>query len=76
MLIWEVATAYLVEVPLLIWEVATTYLFLLHNNATLWSNLQDCKISNKAEIPKLDRVWQYSTVLSAFVWQLNIFSYF
>ena len=49
MLILEVATAYLVEVPLLIWEVATTYLFLLHNNATLLSNLQDCKISSGAE---------------------------
>ena len=24
------------------------------NNATSWSNLQDCKISSKAEIPKLD----------------------
>ena len=52
--IWEVATAYLVEVPLLIWEVATAYLFLLHNHATSWSNLQDRKISSKAEIPKLD----------------------
>ena len=59
LLIWEVATAYLVEVPLLIWEVATAYLFLLHNHATSWSNLQDCKISSRAEIPKLDRVWQY-----------------
>ena len=58
LLIWEVATAYLVEVPLLIWEVATAYLFLLHNHATSWSNLQDCKISSRAEIPKLDRVWQ------------------
>ena len=29
-----------------------------HNHATLWSNLQDCKISSRAEIPKLDRVWQ------------------
>ena len=28
------------------------------NNATSWSNLQDCKISSRAEIPKLDRVWQ------------------
>ena len=37
---------------------ATAYLFLLHNHATSWSNLQDCKISSKAEIPKLDRVWQ------------------
>ena len=58
MLIWEVATAYLVEVPLLIWGFATTYLFLLHNNATLWSNLQDCKILSTTEIPKLDQVWQ------------------
>ena len=33
--------------------------FLLHNHATSWSNLQDCKISSAAEIPKLDRVWQY-----------------
>ena len=32
--------------------------FLLHNHATSWSNLQDCKISSRAEIPKLDRVWQ------------------
>ena len=31
----------------------------LQNHATLWSNLQDCKISSRAEIPKLDRVWQY-----------------
>ena len=31
------------------------------NNATLWSNLQDCKISSRAEIPKLDRVWQLLT---------------
>ena len=31
----------------------------LENNATSWSNLQDCKISSIAEIPKLDRVWQY-----------------
>ena len=23
-------------------------------NATLWPNLQDCKISNRVEIPKLD----------------------
>ena len=53
LLIWEVATAYLVEVPLLIWEVATAYLFLLHNHATLWSNLQDCKISSRVEISKL-----------------------
>ena len=35
--------------------------FLLHNHATSWSNLQDCKISSTAEIPKLDRVWQYFT---------------
>ena len=62
MLIWEVATANLVEVPLLISEVATTYLFLLHNNATLWFNLQDCKISSIAEIPKLDRVWLSSSL--------------
>ena len=34
-------------------------MFLLHNHATLWSNLQDCKISSRAEIPKLDRVWHY-----------------
>ena len=32
--------------------------FLLHNHATFWSKLQDCKISSRAEIPKLDRVWQ------------------
>ena len=31
----------------------------LSNHATLWSNLQDCKIPSRAEIPKLDRVWQY-----------------
>ena len=24
------------------------------NHATLWSNLQDCKISSRVEIPKLD----------------------
>ena len=24
------------------------------NHATLWPNLQDCKISSRAEIPKLD----------------------
>ena len=30
----------------------------LQNHATSWSNLQDCKISSRAEIPKLDRVWQ------------------
>ena len=24
------------------------------NNATLWSNLQDCKTSSRVEIPKLD----------------------
>ena len=28
------------------------------SNATLWFNLQDLKISNRAEIPKLDRVQQ------------------
>ena len=28
--------------------------FLMHNHATSWSNLQDCKISSTAEIPKLD----------------------
>ena len=33
--------------------------FLLQNHATLWSNLQVCKISSRAEIPKLDRVWQF-----------------
>ena len=27
--------------------------------ATSWSKLQNCKISSRAEIPKLDRVWQY-----------------
>ena len=26
----------------------------VNNHATLWSNLQDCKISSRAEIPKLD----------------------
>ena len=26
----------------------------VENNATLWSNLQDCKISSRVEIPKLD----------------------
>ena len=26
----------------------------VENNATLWSNLQDCKISSQGEIPKLD----------------------
>ena len=30
----------------------------VHFIATLWSNLQVCKISSQAEIPKLDRVWQ------------------
>ena len=30
----------------------------VQNHANLWSNLQDCKISSRAEIPKLDRVWQ------------------
>ena len=30
----------------------------MHFIATLWSNLQVCKISSRAEIPKLDRVWQ------------------
>ena len=30
----------------------------VENHATSWSNLQDCKISSRAEIPKLDRVWQ------------------
>ena len=29
------------------------------NHATSWSNLQARKISSRAEIPKLDRVWQY-----------------
>ena len=33
--------------------------FLVHFIATSWSNLQACKISSRAEIPKLDRVWQY-----------------
>ena len=33
MLIWDVATAYLVEVPLLIWEVATVYLVNIENKA-------------------------------------------
>ena len=32
----------------------------VHFIATLWSNLQVCKISSQAEIPKLDRVWQKS----------------
>ena len=32
--------------------------FLVHFIATSWSNLQACKISSRAEIPKLDRVWQ------------------
>ena len=32
--------------------------FLVHFIATSWSNLQACKISSIAEIPKLDRVWQ------------------
>ena len=32
----------------------------VHNHATSWPNLQDCKISSRAEIPKLDRVWQWS----------------
>ena len=26
----------------------------VENNATSWSNLQDCKISSRVEIPKLD----------------------
>ena len=26
----------------------------VENHATLWSNLQDCKISSRVEIPKLD----------------------
>ena len=26
----------------------------VENNATLWSNLQDCKISSQVEIPRLD----------------------
>ena len=33
--------------------------FLVHFIATSWSNLQACKISSIAEIPKLDRVWQH-----------------
>ena len=52
MLIWEVATANLVEVPLLISEVATTYLFLLHNVVQL------ARFQVELKIPKLDRVWQ------------------
>ena len=32
--------------------------FLVHFIATSWSNLQACKISSIAGIPKLDRVWQ------------------
>ena len=31
---------------------------LVHFIATSWSNLQTCKVSSIAEIPKLDRVWQ------------------
>ena len=31
----------------------------VHNYATSWSNLQVCKISGRAEIPKLGRVWQF-----------------
>ena len=42
-----------------VWVFQAMLWFLLHNNAILWSNLQDCKISSRAEIPKLDRVWQY-----------------
>ena len=30
----------------------------IHFISTLWSNLQDCKISSRAEIPKLERVCQ------------------
>ena len=32
----------------------------VHNKATSWPNLQDCKISSRAEISKLDQVWQYT----------------
>ena len=39
------------------WLVPRTFI------ATLWSNLQVCKISSRAEIPKLDRVWQSFTQL-------------
>ena len=35
----------------------------VHIIATLGSNLQVCKISSRAEIPKLDQVWQLSTCL-------------
>ena len=46
------------EVPLLIWEVPLLIWWVggnqVKNHATSWSNLQDCKISSRAEIPKLD----------------------
>ena len=39
----------------------------VHNHATSWSNLQDCKISSRAEIPKLDRVWQYWHIMNFYL---------
>ena len=37
----------------------------VQNHATSWSNLQDCKISSRVEIPKLDRVWQSNKIKSS-----------
>ena len=38
----------------LILRGSRAYDILVHNHATLWSNLQDCKISSWADIPQLD----------------------
>ena len=41
----------------------------VENNATSWSNLQDCKISSRVEIPKLDRVWQLLVTVNVTFWR-------
>ena len=37
-----------------VWVAKVIWWLLISNHATLWSNWQDCKISSRVEIPKLD----------------------
>ena len=59
------------EVQGLIIGGARAYHIQVEYNATSWSNLQDCKSSSIAEIPKLDRVWQKLMLSKPNVTQLN-----
>ena len=51
---------------------------LLHNHATFWSNLQDCKISSTAEIPRCGKNQknQNTTLVKIKNQEVNYFQFF